>query len=123
MRLKRQRDCIISGTYPSFKFHGIPAIGICEVCERDVVLEHTFANTCKCGAEYDLCGWRLKPRNQWDKTPEEMEKSLDDVIHHRVPAPQKIIVDDVTPPPKIVADDDFDFDAFDELLRQNGRIS
>ncbi|RKZ78522.1 MAG: hypothetical protein DRQ35_05835 [Gammaproteobacteria bacterium] len=36
-----------------------PAIGICEVCEGDVVLEHALANACECGAEYNLFGQRM----------------------------------------------------------------
>jgi len=42
-----------------------PAIGLCDVCGDRVVLKG-FTCTCdKCGADYNMSGQRLAPREQW----------------------------------------------------------
>lgn len=41
-----------------------PAVGICDVCGREVTLS-AFTNTCRCGADYNASGQRLAPRSQW----------------------------------------------------------
>ena len=56
---------------------GCPAVGICEVCGSQVVLSASLANTCSCGAEYNLFGQRLAPRSQWG---EETGESLSDIL-------------------------------------------
>ena len=53
-----------------------PAIGICDACGKDVVLDHTMTNTCECGAEYNLCGQRLAPREQWGEETGETESEI-----------------------------------------------
>ena len=40
-----------------------PAIGKCS-CGREVDLAH-FTNTCNCGADYNMSGQRLAPRQFW----------------------------------------------------------
>lgn len=42
-----------------------PAVGVCDVCGREVLLEDAFANECLCGAEYNGFGQRLAPRKYW----------------------------------------------------------
>ena len=37
----------------------------CEECGEKVYLTDGFANTCDCGAEYNVFGQRLAPRSQW----------------------------------------------------------
>ena len=55
-----------------------PAIGVCDRCGADVVLDHALANTCVCGAEYNLSGQRLAPREQWgDDTGETLGEILE----------------------------------------------
>ena len=42
-----------------------PAIGICEICGNEVVLDG-FTCTCEdCGTDYNILGQRLAPRSQW----------------------------------------------------------
>lgn len=41
-----------------------PAVGKCDDCGREVVLD-SFTCTCECGADYNSCGQRLAPREQW----------------------------------------------------------
>lgn len=41
-----------------------PAVGKCDVCGKEVVLEG-FTNTCVCGADYNSFGQRLADRSQW----------------------------------------------------------
>lgn len=36
----------------------------CEDCHSPVVI-HGFTNTCDCGADYNMSGQRLAPREQW----------------------------------------------------------
>jgi hypothetical protein len=44
---------------------GYPAIGLCIRCGEEVILQG-FTNTCeRCGADYDIAGRRLAPREQW----------------------------------------------------------
>lgn len=45
-----------------------PAEGICDVCERKVILDDAMTNTCDCGAEYNASGQRLEDRRLWDDT-------------------------------------------------------
>jgi hypothetical protein len=40
------------------------AVGECDLCKRDVYLD-SFTNTCDCGADYNMSGQRLAPREQW----------------------------------------------------------
>ena len=40
-----------------------PAVGKCE-CGEEVYLT-SFTNTCECGADYNMSGQRLAPREQW----------------------------------------------------------
>jgi hypothetical protein len=43
----------------------MPAVGLCEECGSEVVLDR-FTNTCsKCAADYNMSGQRLAPRSQW----------------------------------------------------------
>lgn len=42
----------------------VPAVGECDCCGRDVHL-YGFTNTCECGADYNMSGQMLAPREQW----------------------------------------------------------
>lgn len=54
-----------------------PAIGLCDVCGSEVVLEG-FTCTCeRCGADYNSAGQRLAPRSQWG---EETGESVADIL-------------------------------------------
>lgn len=53
-----------------------PAVGICENCNADVELRG-FTNTCECGADYNMSGERLAPREQWGWDTGE---SVDDIL-------------------------------------------
>lgn len=52
-----------------------PAIGRCD-CGSEVALSG-FTNTCECGADYNMSGSRLAPREQWG---EETGESLSDIL-------------------------------------------
>ena len=54
------------------------AIGLCD-CGREVYL-HGFTNTCECGADYNMSGQRLAPREQWG---EETGESLSEILNIR----------------------------------------
>lgn len=41
-----------------------PAEGNCDDCGRVVELRG-FTNTCECGADYNMSGQKLAPREQW----------------------------------------------------------
>jgi hypothetical protein len=56
-----------------------PAVGICERCDREVILDG-FTCTCDCGVDYNSSGQRLAPRSQWG---EETGESLSDIL--RIP--------------------------------------
>jgi hypothetical protein len=45
-------------------FYTEPCIGKCDACDEQVYLTH-FTNTCDCGADYNMSGQRLAPREQW----------------------------------------------------------
>jgi hypothetical protein len=53
-----------------------PAVGECNHCGRDVHL-HGFTNTCECGADYNMSGQELAPREQWG---EETGESVSDIL-------------------------------------------
>jgi hypothetical protein len=54
-----------------------PAIGECEQCEGEVVLSG-FTNTCQlCGADYNMSGHLLAPRERWG---EETGETAADVV-------------------------------------------
>ena len=53
-----------------------PALGECEVCGREVILDR-FTNTFECGADYNGSGQLLAPREQWG---EETGESLADIL-------------------------------------------
>jgi hypothetical protein len=40
------------------------AVGICDDCGAKVELRG-FTNTCECGADYNMSGSHLAPREQW----------------------------------------------------------
>lgn len=44
-----------------------PAVGRCE-CGEELELQSSWANTCKCGREYNMSGQLLAPRNQWEES-------------------------------------------------------
>lgn len=52
------------------------AIGICEDCGDKVELSG-FTNTCECGADYNMSGQRLAPREQWG---EETNETADEIL-------------------------------------------
>lgn len=74
--LSNYQNCI-QGLYP-VTFQGMrdesytvfePALGVCEFCRAQVELS-TDPNLCEgCGAEYNMCGQLLAPREQWDDQP------------------------------------------------------
>ncbi len=53
-----------------------PAVGECNRCGADVHL-YGFTNTCECGADYNMSGQELAPREQWG---EETGESLADIL-------------------------------------------
>lgn len=53
-----------------------PALGNCDDCGREVSLDG-FTNTCECGADYNMSGSRLAPREQWG---EETGESVSDIL-------------------------------------------
>lgn len=53
-----------------------PAVGICEECGCDVYLTG-FTNTCECGADYNMSGHLLAPREQWGS---ETGESVADIL-------------------------------------------
>ncbi len=53
-----------------------PAVGECEVCGREVILDG-FTNTCECGVDYNGSGQLLAPREQWG---EETGESVGDIL-------------------------------------------
>ncbi|WP_287568845.1 hypothetical protein [Thermosipho sp. (in: thermotogales)] len=45
-----------------------PAIGICDSCGAEVILEDSLTNECEvCGALYNFFGQRLLPQEQWEE--------------------------------------------------------
>ena len=56
--------------------HTEPKIGVCDDCGRKVWLER-FTNTCDCGADFNMSGQRLAPREQWG---EETGETWQDII-------------------------------------------
>jgi hypothetical protein len=54
----------------------IPAVGVCEECALPVTLKG-FTNTCECGADYNMSGDLLAPRDQWG---EETGESVADIL-------------------------------------------
>lgn len=54
-----------------------PAVGECNHCKRHVTL-HGFTNTCECGADYNMSGQELSPRENWG---EETSESLSDILN------------------------------------------
>jgi hypothetical protein len=58
-------------------YQGSPAEGKCERCGRVVEL-YGFTNTCEgCGADYNMSGQLLAPREQWG---EETGEPLADIL-------------------------------------------
>lgn len=55
------------------------AEGLCNHCGETVVLSG-FTNTCDCGADYNMSGQELAPREQWG---EETGESLSDILNIR----------------------------------------
>lgn len=51
------------GIQRSESTHRVPAVGKCD-CGRKVTLD-SFTNTCDCGADYNMSGQCLAPREQW----------------------------------------------------------
>ena len=56
-----------------------PAVGKCDHCGADVEL-YGFTNTCDCGADYNMSGQLLAPREQWGA---ETGESLSDILNIR----------------------------------------
>lgn len=54
-----------------------PTVGICNECGEEVELRN-FTNTCDCGADYNMSGQQLAPRECWG---EETGESWVDVIN------------------------------------------
>jgi hypothetical protein len=54
-----------------------PACIVCEDCKQRYVYLHGFTNTCECGADYNMSGGILAPREQWG---EETGESLTDIL-------------------------------------------
>lgn len=52
------------------------SVGICDDCGEEVELTG-FTNTCCCGADYNMSGQRLAPREQWG---EETNESVEDIL-------------------------------------------
>ena len=46
-------------------------IGLCDVCEEKIWLSDPLTNTCNCGAEYNMSGQRLRPREEWEENYDE----------------------------------------------------
>lgn len=53
-----------------------PTVGICEECGLDVEFDN-FTNICECGADYNMSGQLLAPREQWG---EETGEQLSDIL-------------------------------------------
>jgi hypothetical protein len=84
-KVQSRMDLILSGKDEEYhppevmKFVSVytqPRIGICDDCGDQVYLEH-FTNTCDCGADYNMSGHQLAPREQWG---EETGESLSDIL-------------------------------------------
>jgi hypothetical protein len=58
------------------KWMHTPAVGECNRCGADVHL-HGFTNTCECGADYNMSGQELAPREQWG---EETGETVADIL-------------------------------------------
>ena len=54
-----------------------PACGNCDLCGEEVAL-FGFTNTCDCGADYNMSGQLLAPREQWG---DETGESLSDILN------------------------------------------
>ena len=54
-----------------------PAVGECDHCKAEVYLSG-FTNTCDCGADYNMSGQLLAPREQWGI---ETNESLTDILN------------------------------------------
>jgi len=52
------------------------AVGLCEYCGAEVYLS-CFTNPCDCGADYNMSGQALAPREQWG---EETGESVYDIL-------------------------------------------
>ena len=78
---KRERieETIIIGGESYVTRRSEPAIGKCEHCSAHVELDG-FTNTCRCGADYNMSGQLLGPREFWG---EETGESLADIL--RIP--------------------------------------
>jgi hypothetical protein len=59
-----RETCIDTGVACLTYHYREPAEGICN-CGRTLVLTDSWANTCKCGREYNGSGQELAPREQW----------------------------------------------------------
>ena len=56
-------------------FYTVPAVGQCD-CGARVTLD-SFTNTCRCGADYNMSGQLLAPREQWgEETGEHLSEIL-----------------------------------------------
>jgi len=53
-----------------------PAVGECNRCGEEVAL-YGFTNTCECGADYNMSGQELCPRQFWG---EETGENLSDIL-------------------------------------------
>ena len=78
--------------YPFDKFNTVAgytaaAIGRCDDCGRDVYLDK-FTNTCECGADYNMGGVRLAPRECWG---EETGESISDILSVDSKTPEELL--------------------------------
>jgi len=63
--LSGEHDVVDHGVICHEQEWSTPPVGLCEVCELEVVLDG-FTCTCEgCGADYNSSGQRLAPREQW----------------------------------------------------------
>lgn len=69
-------DLIDDGIIKSERDYWEPAVGLCDECGNQVRLSR-FTNTCSCGADYNMSGSRLAPREQWG---EETGESASDIL-------------------------------------------
>lgn len=65
------------GELEEYRHHYVnPAVGLCDDCGEKIFLDR-FTNACECGADYNMSGQRLAPREQWGRDTGE---SVEDIL-------------------------------------------
>ena len=62
--LSGEHDVVFRGIEHDEWSYRVPAVGKCNDCGCEVELAQ-FTNTCDCGADYNMSGQQLAPREQW----------------------------------------------------------